>query len=340
MNVRVRYSKLISTLSAASLFALLCGCGTQPAPIATPIPPGSSAPATARSIPPIARTPSAAVFAPATATSQEAMTLLYKAQAAMLQAKSYHVTQEMFGIYDGRVGTFEGDISNADREVRIKTDNQIFGRGEILIFEGGNDVYSKFPGDSGYIAHGSTDNIRPGAITLFLDPLQFSGFPRITRDAQIAGEEKLNGTETIKVTYTTHEDFPNLRGNELPPVPTQTSAPGELPLPTEPPVVVPAHPQWLPTIDVSGPAGNDPTYEVWVEKGTNYIVMFRELKRYDPKEFPGVAVSLKTGGAGGADTGSVVWPMTWIFSKFDQEIVPPIEKPTNIMPTPTEGVTP
>ncbi len=300
-----RYFKVVFTMLVVSVTTLLYGCGSQPVTTATSIPP------TFTPVPPI---PPTSVPEPTTNNSREAISLLNQAQQATRDARTYHFTVEMFGIYDGRRGTAEGDVSTTDGKVRIKYDNLMMGHGEKLIFDGGKDVYLMRPEDPGYIAFGSSDNISPGAIAYFLDPLQFSGHSRTTRDARLAGEEKLDGLSTSKVTYTVHDDYLSLNANEVPLTPLPTQAQEQL------------------TIETPRPAGIDATVEVWIEKGTNYILMFRELKRYNEKDFPGIPASPGPGGAAGM--GSATWPMTWTFSEFNKEINPPIEKPTNIMPTP------
>lgn len=296
-------SKVALTVLGVPLLTLLCGCGAQPAPSATSIQPTSTPmPSTAQ--------------LDASNNSQEALRLLDNAQQAMRTAKTYHFTQEMFGIYDGRRGTSEGDMSTREWNARIKYDNQMLGHGEAIVFDGGKDVYLKIAGNSGYIAEGSNDNILPGAITIFLDPLQLNGHPRTTRDARLAGEEMLNGLSTIKVTFTIYENHHSLRGNERSSLPVPTEVPGQ------------------PPMSESSLPARDSHAEVWIEKGTNYIVRFRETTRYQAKDYPGIPATPEAGGEAG--TGSVAWPMTWTFSNFNKEIDPPIERPTNIMPTPTQ----
>lgn len=226
------------------------------------------------------------------ANSPQAISILDEAQLMMLSAKTYHFEVEMFGIYDGRKGTSVGDVDQTGGKIRINNDNQLFGRGEELIFDSGKDVYLRQLNAPGYTALGSSDNITPGAIAYLLDPLQYSGYPGKASNIKFVGDEELNGVTVMKVTYT------------------------------------------VSSIGVTGSGGVDATIEVWIEKSTRYILKFRELQRYSAKDFPGIPASPEPGSAAGTE--SVVWPMTWNFSKFDEEVLPPIEKPTNIMPAPTE----
>ncbi|MFL5735566.1 MAG: LppX_LprAFG lipoprotein [Chloroflexia bacterium] len=296
--------KIVRILLAGLLLGAVCGCDLQPAPSPTPVPP------TPTLVPPAGNSGGKA----------EAISLLDKAEQAMHSVKSFHFIMEISGT-DGSVSRSEGDLSVPDKNMRVKNGSASAMQNEMLIFDGGKEVYYKSPGDSGYSASSASD-IMEGVTAVLVDPLKAFNPYDASQDAKVAGEEKLDGVDTTKVTYSFHFEAPNPGAPA--PMPEATLAPGQAA--GSPPTPTPILAQ--PTTGAPGASESSVSFEVWVEKGTNYVRRFRMTSRIPP-----AAAGSGVGGAAGNPPNAQTTTLT--YSDFNKAIDPPIERPKTLMPTPT-----
>ena len=137
----------------------------------------------------------------------------------------------------------------------------------------------------------------------FGDPAALQSFAQIADSAEIAGDEKIDGADSTHITFTYDLDKAMQAAS--------ANAQSAVPTPEKP----------------LGKAKG----EAWIEKGTNYIRRFKfvtQTESSDPSAKPGATAPVES-------------TITITYSKFNEPISPPIEKPTNVTTMPGQlGETP
>lgn len=187
--------KIRGSFAVLAMLALLtlAACGGDPTP--TPPPPTPTTAPTATAEPP---TPTVEASSnSSTSNDQDAIDLLNDAQRAMQGVKSYHFVLETSSA--GTEVKAEGDIHVTEKKLRMSM--TVPGMGDIEMISIANDTYFKQPGTDAFTKAGDND-IMANALSGMSDPMQFTSYTEFAEEAQVAGKEKLDGADTVRVTYT------------------------------------------------------------------------------------------------------------------------------------------
>ncbi len=189
-----------AALVALSVVGLAACGGDNPTPT-TVVPTATTAPLpTATTAPPPTATTAAVTEAPTATTgtssgtggtgSTEALGVLRQSAAAMKDIKSYHIKLESSA--GGQNTTAEGDIEVPDKTRLVLQTAQ--GETEVLVI--GDKAYTRLPGTDQYI---KTDSGIMGGGAANTNP---AGFAEVAQDAQVVGDEQVDGMDTTHVKFT------------------------------------------------------------------------------------------------------------------------------------------
>jgi outer membrane lipoprotein-sorting protein len=161
------------------------------------------------------------------------------ADKGMRELKSFHFTVQ--GAKDGAPNlAIEGDLERPNK-VRCTYQQPGKEKGELVVF--GKDTYLKQPGSTGFVlTPGGNDP--PNIVGTLLDPEALTYYALLGSDQKLVAEEKLNGIDTVHLTFIFDPNLTDSRAAILAGQPT--------PIPQ------------------SGSSGNFVGH-MWVEKGTNYV---------------------------------------------------------------------
>jgi outer membrane lipoprotein-sorting protein len=208
--------------------------------------------------------------------SSDAMSLLQQSSTAMKGVKSYHLVLKVST--SGVKVSGDGDVALPDK-MRINMTSSTgttTNTAQLLIV--GNDMYTQVPGSDAYY------QTPGGGASMLSSTASTSRLSDIAENANIVGDETLDGVDTTHVKFTYSADKAVDAAAKAAGVanPTPSTGLGEA------------------------------NAEVWVEKATGYIHQFSSSSTV----------------AGTASTTTV------IFSKYNEDVNPPIVAPTNIQQLP------
>jgi outer membrane lipoprotein-sorting protein len=230
--------------------------------------------------------------------------LLNKTQQAMKDIKTFHYTMQIES--GGTVSlTGEGDFETPDKaRITMKNIPGTAGTVEMVIF--GKDTYMKQAGSEQYMSLGDTGSGLMGLGGLS-NPSQTSSITQFADSADIVGDENVDGLEATHITFTYD---PNKA------MQASTAMTGAV----------------ATAIAMATPTSMKSKADAWVDKSTGYI---HKIKFVTQTTNP----SPQANPVGGTPT-TTESTITLTYSKFNEPINPPIEKPTNVITLPNEMGTP
>jgi hypothetical protein len=219
----------------------------------------------------------------------------------MKGVNSFHYMMEIAST-DGSVNlTAEGDVEKPDKvRISMKGITGTVGTTDMLII--GNDTYVKQPGSEQYISLGAagTGLMNLGSLS---NPGEAASVAQFADSADIVGDENVDGLATTHVTFTYDVDKA-MKATEQ-----QTGG----------------------TIGnvAATPTGMKAKGDAWIVKDTSYIHKMKFVTAapdagMQAKPLPGTTEST----------------VTVTYSKFNEPVTPPIERPTNVITLPSNVGTP
>jgi LppX_LprAFG lipoprotein len=272
----------------------LYGCGDTPTP--TPLPPTPTpVPPTDTPVPPTA-TAVGSSSSGATAGGP-AIELLDNALAKMKNVKSVHVNVKV-ETGQGAALTADGDSEPPDKS-RLNLEMGALGAMEMVMI--GKQAYTRLAGQDSYVQTESEgSNSLMGGLGGATNPEGFATFTQNADNATIVGDETVEGVAATHVSFT--YDLDKAMNS----------------LPEQGAVATPG--------TSLGKANGD----AWIEKSSGYI---RQIKFVTPPALlGGTGGAPSASGTPGAGEGNGTILVT--YSKFNEPISPPIEKPAKITSLP------
>jgi hypothetical protein len=235
-----------------------------------------------------------------TSLTGPAADLLNKSQQAMKDLTTFHYVMEITSEQEGMSLTGEGDFEKPDK-VRISMKGITGTVGTIEMIIVGSDTYMKQPGSEQYMSLGSAGT---GLLNLgrLSNPGETAEITQFADSADIVGDETLDGTAVTHVTFTYDVDKAMQAAG-------QQAGTGATALQT--------------------PTGTKSKADAWIAKDTNYIRKMAFIT-----ETPNASMQAQPIAGTSQSTVSIT------YSKFNEPVSPPIEKPTNVITLPSNLGTP
>lgn len=295
-------------LLALSLSAALYGCGAPESPTPAPtVPPATAtlAPPTETPLPPspTAPQPTATIAAPVDTPTPESLgpggmsitgpaaDLMAKSSAAMKALTSYHFTIQNTV---NRIGGSQAVNGEGDFQApdKRRITMKITAQGNTEIITIGNDMFFKMPGSQSYTALSGPANPL-GSLGAASTTQDTTAIAQASESADIVGDEQVEGADTTHIKFTYDVDKALALGMQNGPATASTPGP----------------------VASLGKANG----EMWIEKSTGYM-----RKLTISSAVPDTAAGSGTPAANGTSVVQVV------FSKFNEPVNPPIERPANV----------
>lgn len=314
---KVRNFFTIGLLLVVAVFGLY-GCGGSD-PTATPPPPTAAPTDTVAPATPTSEAATATVASTGTGDTGGAMggalsgpvgDLLNKSQAAMKKVTSFHFTMDVQADAAGSQ-TFkgEGDYMAPDKVRFTMSGLMAPGAPGITDTVGSSmpDIEMVMVGSETYMKQpGSEQYMSLGALggasglAGFTNPAETSSITQFADSAEIVGDEKVDGVDTTHITFTYDADKAMMDTAQ------QMGTP----------------------LAATTPTGVKSKGDIWIEKSTSYIHKMTIVSKAPASGMQANPV------ASGDST------VTIVYSKHNEPVSPPIEKPTNIVTIPGNVGTP